>query len=500
MISRRTFLGGAAAASTAIALAGCSTDAGSSGRVRVAFPGGGSRETLDPHVVPQFLDQARAKACFEVLAGWGQDMRPEPRLAESWESDPTATRWNIRLRRTTWHDGRPVTAADVLATWRRIADPATSASAATLYRGVDLAASSAVSDTELDVVLTAPNRFFPLAWGAPGAEILPGGTVDPSRPVGCGPFRFASFLPGVSTLYTAFDGHWAGPPASRELEFLVIGDETARVGALLSGQVAWAHDLRTTSAAQVDGDSRTRLVAAPAATHYSLPLRVDRPPFSDPRLREAVRLGIDREALVRVAMLGRGRPGNDMFGRDVEYYPADVPQVTRDVDRARALVAEAGAQGLAFDLQASTVAPVFPGLATQLAEQLGEIGLRATPRMLPSENYFVSIRTTGVASLSQTGSLPIPDFLARRAVSTAVANNYTGYRNPAIDQLVAAAAAAPDPSAPLRDAQLLLRADSGNLFPVSGDYLVGTAAELTGYDPARPNTAAWARFDQVRVD
>jgi peptide/nickel transport system substrate-binding protein len=176
-----------------------------------------------------------------------------------------------------------------------------------------------------------------------------------------------------------------------------------------------------------------------------------------------------------------------------------VPQATRDLDRARALVAEAGAQGLAFDLQASTVAPVFPGLATQLADQLGEIGLRPTPRLLPPENYFVNIRTTGVASLSQTGSLPIPDFLARRAVSTAVANNYTGYRNPAIDRLVAAAASAPDPAAPLREAQLLLRAESGNLFPVSGDYLVGTAAELSGYEPARPNTGAWARFDRVSL-
>ncbi|MCP5775437.1 ABC transporter substrate-binding protein, partial [Klebsiella pneumoniae] len=86
------------------------------------------------------------------------------------------------------------------------------------------------------------------------------------------------------------------------------------------------------SARQVDADDRVRLVAAPAATHYSLPLRVDRPPFSDPRLREAVRLGLDREALVRVSLLGRGQPGNDMFGRDVEYYPADVPQVTRDLD------------------------------------------------------------------------------------------------------------------------------------------------------------------------
>ncbi|MEJ2868068.1 ABC transporter substrate-binding protein [Actinomycetospora sp. OC33-EN08] len=501
-LSRRTVLGGALAGAAALALAGCGGSGGSGDRLRVAFPGGGSRESLDPHVVPQFVDQARAKACFDVLAGWSQDMAPVPRLAESWESDASGTRWRIRLRSARWHDGRPVTATDVLATWRRIADPATSASAAASYRTVDFATSRAASATELDVVLSAPNSFFPLAWGAPGAEILPEGRIDPARPVGCGPFRFVSFTPGRSAVYSAYEGYWDGVPPSRELEFVVIDDENARVGALLSGQVAWVHDLRPTSARQLESDSRARLVSAPDSNTLFLPVRVDRPPFSDPRLREAVRLGIDREALVRVVLLGRGRPGNDMFGAGLEYYPTDVPQVTRDVDRARALVTEAGAQGLAFDLQTSTASPTFDPAAGLIAQQLTEIGLRPTVRQLPSENYFTAIRTTGVASLTRSGTLPIPDNLARRAVSTATQANYTGFRDTRIDDLVARASAATDPAvrdAAVREAQLLLRAESGNLVWASGAYDVGTAAHLAGYDVARTNSATWARFDRARL-
>lgn len=509
-VSRRTVLGGALTASAAAVLAACGGGGSGGGgggaegaRVRVAFPGGGTQEKLDPHLAPQFVDQARAKACFDVLAGWDQEFAPTPRLAQSWESDPTGTRWRIVLRRTAWHDGRPLTGDDVLYTWRRIADPATGASAAALFRTVDFAASRAVSPTELDVVLTAPNSLFPLSWGAPGAEIVPAGTTDFTRPVGCGPFRLTSFTPGRSALYTAYEGYWDGTPPTRELEFVVIDDEAARVNALISGQVAWVHDLRPTSARQIEGDSRVRVVSAPDSNFLFLPLRVDRPPFADPRLREAVRLGLDRDALVRVALLGRGAVANDLFGQGAEYYPTQVPQVTRDVARARALVAEAGATGLPVELQTSTVQPVFAGAAGQIAQQLGEIGLQVTPRQLPSETYYTAIRDSGVASLSRSGSLPIPDYLARRAVSTVSANNYTGYRNPEIDRLVAAAGAATEASArsdALTRAQLLMREESGNIIWATSPYDVGVAAALSGYPQARPNTAAWARFDKVVLE
>ncbi|MET0189660.1 MAG: ABC transporter substrate-binding protein, partial [Pseudonocardia sediminis] len=345
-VSRRAVLAGALGTAVALPLAACGGATGGGEPLRVAFAAGGSRESLDPHVLPLYVDQARAKACFDTLTGWSQEMTAEPRLAESFEPDATGRRWRIRLRSTRFHDGRPLTSADVLHSFRRIVDPATTGVAAALFRDLDLTASRAVSDTELELVLGSPNFLFPLSWGAPGTEIVPQGTTDFTRPVGTGAFRFVSFTPGGPARYAANEAYWAGPPPSPELEFVPIDDEDARLGALLSGQVAYAHDLRAAGAARLEGDGRTRALSAPSAVSQFLALKVDRPPFSDPRLREAVRLGIDREALVRVVLLGRGLPGNDMFGRGLQYYPSSVPQVTRDVARARDLVREAGADGL----------------------------------------------------------------------------------------------------------------------------------------------------------
>ncbi|HEY2224051.1 ABC transporter substrate-binding protein [Actinomycetospora sp.] len=494
-------LGGGLALGAVPLLSGCGS-AASEDRLRVAFAGGGSRENLDPHVVLNYVDQARAKACFDTLTGWSEEMGAVPRLAESWEVDPTGMRWRIRLRETRFHDGRPLTPDDVLATFCRIADPATGATAAKLFTTVDLTASRALGPRDVEVVLTAPNFLFPLSWAAPGTEIVPQGTTSFARPIGTGPFRWVSFTPGGPALYAANPAYWGGAPPSRELEFVPVDEEQARVGALLSGQVAYAFDLRASSAVSLGTDSRTRVLSAPGSASQFLYLRVDRPPFSDPRLREAVTLGLDREALVRVALLGKGQVGNDLFGQGAQYYDTSVPQVTRDVERAGALVGQAGATGSRIELQTSTSDPIYQAAAGVIAQQLGEIGLQVVPRTVPPDSYYATIRSQGVSSVSSVGSLPLPDYIGRRMVSSATARNFTGYRDPQIDALSAAAVATSDEPARIASyarAQELIRASSGMLVWAAADNHVGIAAELGGVLLARPNTDQWARFDRARL-
>ncbi|MFP5019584.1 ABC transporter substrate-binding protein [Pseudonocardia phyllosphaerae] len=501
-IGRRAVLAGGLGAA-ALVLAGCGGGSSSStDRLRVAFAAGGSRESLDPHVLPLYVDQARAKACFDTLTGWSQDMTPEPRLAQSWESDPKGTRWRLTLRAAKFHDGRDLTADDVLYTLKRIVDPATTGIAATLFRDLDLTASRAMSPTEVELVLRRPNTLFPLALGAPGTEIVQQGATGFERPVGTGPFRFDSFTPGGPALYRAFDGHWDGAPAIKELEFLPVNEEEARIGALLSGQVAYAHDLTPAGAARLDGSGRATALAAPAAANQFLVMRVDKPPFADPRLREAVRLGIDREELVRVALLGRGRVGNDMFGQGLQYYPGTVPQVTRDVEKAKALVAQAGAQNATVELQTSGADPVFDAATALVVRQLGEIGLKVSARQLPEDGYFKTIRKQGVFSQNSTGTLPIPDYIGRRMLTSTPTYDFTGYRSPKIDELYYAATATNDDgrrAAGFAKIMELLRADSGALVWGVRDWNVGVASGLTGLTPARPNTFAWANFAKARL-
>ncbi|WP_308259516.1 ABC transporter substrate-binding protein [Pseudonocardia sp. H11422] len=504
--SRRRLLAGAAGAAALIPLAACGGEGGgasggSGGRLRAAFAAGGSQETLDPHRLPQFVDQARAKAVFDTLGKWEQDMSVSPRLAESWESDATGTRWNVRLRQASFHDGRPLRAADVLYTYRRVADPATTATVANLVNQIDFTASRAASDRELEFVLARPNRLFPLVFGSYGTEIVPEGTTDFTNPVGTGPFSFVSFTPGGPALYKRFDGHWGGAPTLEELELVPINDESARVGALLSGQVQYAHDLRATSAQQLESDGRTRVLAAEGATSQFIHLKVDRPPFDDPRLREAFRLGLDRDALARVALLGRGRPGNDLFGPGLQYYPSNVAQISRDVDRARALVDQAGARGLTVELSTAITDPAWQPATTLVVEQLAEIGMQITPKIVPPDIYFADVRKNATSCHSRTGTLPIPNWISTTLLST-VTNSFTKYANPQIDAQYAAALADPDEAARAETITGILqtaRAESGSLVWGVSDWIVGVSSEVGGLDAYRPNTYDWANFSRATL-
>jgi peptide/nickel transport system substrate-binding protein len=497
--SRRGLLGTALGAASALPLAGCGSSGGiGANRLRVAFPTNGTKESLDPHTSSLFVDQARAKALFDTLVAYAGDMSLVPRLAESWESDPTGTRWLIRLRSARFHDGRPVTAEDVLYSYRRIADPATASPASKDFTEVDFAASRARSVTELELVLTAPNFEFPAAWGAPATEIVPAGTTDFRAPIGSGPFRFVEFTPGASAVFARFDGHWSGPPKPSELEFVPVNDESARVSALLSGQVHYAHDIGANSARRLEGDRRAQLLAAPRSTMQAVAFKVDRPPFDDPRLLQAVLLGVDRRALVEVALSGKGEVGNDMFGKGLRYYADDVPQRERDVAGARSLLREAGAEGLRFELLTSGSDPYFEAAAPLIAQQLGDVGMRVIPTVRPEETYFSEIRKQGVAAHTRTATLPLCTFLGKRLTSGSGGNKYTKFRSPEFDSLFDQALATADEAdraGLFGQAQRITHDRSGLLVWGFSNWNVAVSPDVRGLHPAPPNSLDWARFD-----
>jgi peptide/nickel transport system substrate-binding protein len=133
-----------------------------------------------------------------------------------------------------------------------------------------------------------------------GAYIVPEGSEDFTKPVGSGAFSFASFQPGRSTLLKRNLDYWDGPPHLDELEFVIANEESARINALLGGQGVQA-----------------------------FAMKVDRPPFNDPGLREAMFLLADRRQLVDTVMPGAGQVGNDLYGKGYEYYADDIPQCPR---------------------------------------------------------------------------------------------------------------------------------------------------------------------------
>ncbi|MFE6160137.1 ABC transporter substrate-binding protein [Streptomyces sp. NPDC056486] len=496
--------GGALALTASGLLTGCGgdgKDGGGSDRFRAAFTAGGSQETLDPHVAPNFVDQARAKALYDTLGTYADDMSVRARLAESWESDASGTRWRIRLRAAEFHDGKPVTANDVLYSYRRAADPDTGSPSQVLLSSIDFAASKADGERSVVFKLKAPNFEFPSVLAGPGTEIIPDGTKDFRKPVGSGPFTYVSFTPGGIARYRGWADHWDGAPHIAGLEIVPANDESARLNALLSGQVHYAADMAGSSVERLKKESSTRLLTAERATAQQLLLRTGREPFDDPRLVRAVQLGIDRAALVRIALAGHGEIGDDLFGMGLRGYPDDLEPRARDVDEARKLVKEAGADGLHITVETSSVDAAWEPAADLMARQLREVGLKLTANTRASSTYFSEIKTKGVAAFNTTSTLPVSDFLQQR-VRGGAARNQTQYASKKFDALLERARTTRDEKdrlSLLARAQKIARDESGLLVWAFSDANDAIDESVRGLRAAPPNSHDWARFDRVRI-
>ncbi|MGA6158821.1 ABC transporter substrate-binding protein [Stenotrophomonas sp. NPDC087984] len=496
--------GGALALASSGLLAGCGadgTDGGGGDRFRAAFTAGGSQETLDPHVAPNFVDQARAKALYDTLGTYADDMSVRERLAESWESDASGTRWRIRLREAEFHNGKPVTAKDVLYSYRRAADPGTGSPSQVLLSAIDFGADRPDGERSVVFTLKAPNFEFPTVFAGPGTEIIPDGTTDFGKPIGSGPFTYVSFTPGGTARYRRWAEHWDGAPHIAELEIVPANEESARLNALLSGQVHYAADMAGASVNRLKAEGSTRLLTVKRATAQQLLLRIGRKPFDDPRLVRAVQLGLDREALVRVALAGHGEPGNDLFGMGLRGYPDGLEPRERDVDEARKLVRQAGADGLKITVETSSVDAAWEPAADLMAQQLREVGLRLTANTRASSTYFSEIKTNGVAAFNTSSTLPVSDFLQQR-VRGGAARNQTQYASKRFDALLERARTTRDERdrlALLARAQKLARDGSGLLVWAFSDANDAIRTSVRGLRAAPPNSHDWARFDRVRI-
>ncbi|MEV5490240.1 ABC transporter substrate-binding protein [Streptomyces bobili] len=513
-LRRRGFLA-AGTGAAALALVGCGNGNGTGddpadsgdgkpakgGRLRAAFAGGGASETLDPHLANLFADAARAKALYDKLADFGADLSAQPRLAASWEPDKTLARWKVTLRQATFHDGRPVTAKDVLYSYRRIADPKQAYRAKASLEPIDLDASRASGDRVIEFVLKRPTAEFPNVLAAFGAYVVPENATDFDRkPIGSGPFRFVSFAPGRSAVFRRNDAYWDGAPHLDELELVVVNEESARVNALLGGQIEYAHELAPTTARAHEGKGQIEIVRLRGSAMQAFCMKTDRAPFDDKRVREAFFLIADRQELVDGALSGAGVVGNDLFGKGYEYYADSLPQRAQDLDRARALLKQAGAEKLKVTLDTSAVAAGFTEAAGIFRDQAAKAGVTVDVKVGSKDSYWKDILDSGTLCCYRSGAMPIEAHISQRLLTDST-TNATKWQHKDFDALYQQAQATRDKAgraAVYERMQRRLYAEGGFLIWGFADWIIGTARAVKGVETEAPaNTLDWARFDKV---
>lgn len=362
------------------------------GRLRVGLNGGSARDSLDAKGALTEADIARQNNLYDMLLHLSPDYVIEPGLAETVEPSEDASQWTIRLRSgVEFHNGKSLTARDVAHTFAYITDPAAPGAAASRFTELDRDAIEVVDDLTLRLRFRQPFavlRDLLADSGTAAVRVIPE-DYDPAAPVGTGPFVYDSFEPGVRSLYRANRNYWReGQPYVDELELINFTDDAGRVNALLSGQIDALAGLPANQARLIDAHPQFKLINSETGAWNPFTMRVDEGPFADVRVRTAMKLLVNRQQMVDQVLAGYGAVANDLFARYDPGYASHLPQREVDIDQARFLLREAGAEGLTAEIVTSPVSIGLVPSAEALVGQAALAGVNLSVRQVEPSTFF----------------------------------------------------------------------------------------------------------------
>jgi peptide/nickel transport system substrate-binding protein len=453
--------------------------------------------SLDPAFLSTVPDDEIARQWHDFLVFIGEDNSPDPSrsIAESWSSSEDGLTWTFNLRQgVKFHDEKDMTSQDVKFTFDRLRDPDVGAATVGLYSNI---VSIEAPDSHTVVfTLENTNPDFLKDLGDYHALIMDSATTNfQTQWNGTGPFKLTSYLPEDRIVFTRNPHYWLKDDEGNQLpyldgmEFIFIPDSIAQVEALRGGQVDWLIYLPSEFADIIDQAPNTTLYRQPSNTAYVLRMRSDREPASDNRVRQALKLATDREAILQGAFQGLGVAGWDTpMGPSYGDLFLDEPLPARDPESARQLLADAGYEdGLNIEIYCQDRAPV-PAICTIWKEQLAEAGVNLDIQLVPTDVYYGADNMWLEVDFAITdwGSRPYPQPYLDLAYKCDAQWNESHWCDEELDRLAVLAAQEMDPQKRIElyhDIQRIFRERGPIILTFFVDNLWGANANLRGVQP-----------------
>jgi peptide/nickel transport system substrate-binding protein len=414
-----------------------------------------SPNSLDPRVASDEATARIGQLVFSTLLSIGDDLRPQPQLAERLDN-PDPLHYVAHLRRgVTFHDGHELTARDVVYTYALFLDPAW----VSPYKGAftSLAAVRALDDYTVEFTLKAPFGAFPMQLVS--IPIVPDGRSEEMKthPVGTGPYKFVRYLVDDQLVLAAFDDYFDGPPANRGLVLKVIPDDTMRGLELRKRTVDLTiNDMSPDIVHGLEQRGDVVVKRAPGLDFSYIGVNMQDPILKDRRVRYAIGYAINREAIIRYLRRDLARPAYGLLPPSGWAFEPDVFTFTYDPPRAEALLEEAGYRDpdgpgplprLALTLKIGTSEETRLQ-ATAIQQDLAKVGIAIDVRSYETATLFADL-VRGDFQLSNPqwvgGAVLDPDILRRVFHSSQVPPagfNRGRYSNPEVDRLLDIATAA----------------------------------------------------------
>jgi peptide/nickel transport system substrate-binding protein len=417
----------------------------------------GEVTNLDPHKVPAFTSARVFELVYSYLMRLDENLGVQPDLAES----PATTSADgktvtVKLRAgVKFHNGDPLTSADVKYTFDRIIDPKTAAVARSFFADVDTI--TAPDATTVVFNLKAPNAALLAYMAHPNTGIVSKkvgeANADLSKKetaIGSGPFKLAEWVPDNYMRFEANKDYYvAGQPYLDGLRINVVPDESAITAALRTKAADMGIVVDAKVARTMRGESGITLDAKPSLSYNLLFVNTKRKPFDNLKVRQAIAYAIDRKAIIDAVAFGEGEQTGPVAPALTNYAlpTSQYPLYTRDVAKAKTLLQEANVGPIEFTMLTQTTEPAYAKDIAQLVQaQLAEIGVKMNIQTLEFTQWVDRwLKADFDMAPGLNGGGPDPDFyIFRYFTDDGNLNFVTSYKNSISSDAIKQARAATD--------------------------------------------------------
>ncbi|MEM7075074.1 MAG: ABC transporter substrate-binding protein [Pseudomonadota bacterium] len=489
-ISRRSFMyyAGIAGVSTTTATGLWTSSAKAApqqgGKYRMAQHDGNTSDQHDPgQYQSNFeINMAHTNRSFLTLINPNGTLGGD--IASEWTASPDAKEWTFKLNpNATFHDGKKVTANDVIASMNHHRGENSTSAAKALLAGVEELVDNGDSVT---FKLSAPTADLP--WILPDYHltIVPAnddGTANWQTGMGSGPYKFKDLEFGVGATLVRHDG-WHGEGAYfDEVEVLVINDPNARQTALVTGDVDAASLLENKTLTLLARNQDVEVDTVASAQAITMPMHCDTAPFDNVDVRNALKLAINRDELIEKITFGAATIGNDFHHSPaMPYFPDAIEQRQYDPEQARSLLKKAGMEDLTVNFStADSITTGAVDAAVLFAEHAKAAGITVNVVREPNDGYWSDVWLVKPFCMVTWGARPTPDVMYTLAYKDDAAWNESRWKNPRFNELLLQAKAELDDT---KRAEMytemgqLARDDGGTIIPYFPNFVYGRRSNV----------------------
>jgi len=457
------------------------------GRLRLGLNGANTSDSWDARTHSDaFMINSGHGCVFDCLTEVGPDGQLRGELAESWEASADAVKWTFKLRQgVTFHNGKAFGADDVLASLAMHTEEGAKSAAKPIVSAIT--EMKKINDYEVEMTLSAGNADLPFLLSDYHLVMFPAGQIDEAiaKGIGTGMYEVVSFDPGVRFVGKRIASHYKDGSAGwfDEVEYIAINDTSARMNALMTGQVDAVNRVDFKTEPLMRANPRVEIFEVTGNQHYTLPMLSDVAPFDNLHVRMALKFAIDRKEMVDKILKGHGAAANDHpIGPANQYYASDLPQIEFDPDKAKFHLDKSGMSDLSVDLHVANAA--FNGAvdAGQLFQASAKkIGININVVQEPDDGYWSNVWLKKPWTASYYSGRATEDWMFATAYEAGVPWNESHWDDPRFQELLYAGRKELDSAKRrviYREMQEILSTRGSTIIPMYANYVDAASSGL----------------------